>query len=145
MARKKRSALPTVTEADRTDFPEQVRSTPNGGWAWKCHYCGRYACDVSVAGRYLCRCHGGSTPRQRCPEQDYLHRLTTGEGLKLPGRPIKLGFYCRKPGHSVQRLIDEYHERHTQAALYMRQVTSQMIQDCQRDVRNFHQARRKRT
>lgn len=143
MARSKRSTLPAVTEEDRILSPEQVRKTPNGGWAWKCHYCGRYACDVSLAGRYLCRCHGGSTPRQRCLLQSYLHQLNTGKALRLPGRPIKLGRYARRPGIPVQQLIDEYYERQAMEHLYVRQVAVQMIQDCQRDLRNIYQARRR--
>ena len=129
MARKKRSNLPSVTDADRLYFPEQVRTTPNGGWAWKCHYCGRYACDRSVVGRYLCRCHGGSTPRQRCPYQEYLHRLNTGEELRMPGRPIKLGRYARRPGISIAKLIEEGRAREEKHRDYSHKIVVKAIRD----------------
>lgn len=111
MARTKRSRLPAVTEADRHLTPELVRRTPNGGWAWKCAYCGRYASDRSVRGVLICRCHGGTTPRQHDPVARYLHELNTGKKLNFPGRPMKHGIYSRLPKVKVSVILAEYHER----------------------------------
>ena len=135
MARTKRSDLPAVTDADRLLFHEQLRRTPNGGWAWKCHYCGRYACDRSLAGRYLCRCHGGSTPRQRCPYQDALHRQETGQGIKMPGRPIKLGRYARRPGIPIVQIIGEAYSRQEKHRIYMREVVLKSARDLEKERR----------
>lgn len=106
MPRTKRSRLARVTAQDRMESPECIRSTPNGGWAWKCHYCGRYACDQSVKGIYLCRCHGGSTPRQRSPEEDGRRRLGGLARLRTPGRPLKHGFYARVPSVKVADILE---------------------------------------
>lgn len=111
MGRTKRSDLPPVTLADRRDFPDQVRRTPNGGWAWTCAYCGRYACDQSVGGLYLCRCHGGSTPRQRSLTARYLHQQATGQVLHPPGRPLRHGLYTRRPTVKISDIVAEYRSR----------------------------------
>jgi hypothetical protein len=115
MARKKRSSLPSVTEMDLRLSPDQVRRTPHGGWAWKCAYCARYARDRSVAGKFLCRCRGGSTPRQRDPLLSYLHLQQTGQKLRTPGRPLVHGRYARAPSifiaAFIAALLAEYHER----------------------------------
>lgn len=114
MARKKRSSLPAVTDADLLLRPEMVRFTPNGGRAWKCAYCDRFACDQSLKGVFLCRCHGGSTPRQRDPYQQYLHKLSTGEKLRTPGRPLKHGRYSRLPRINLFEFVTEYRQRKAQ-------------------------------
>lgn len=95
MPRKKSPHLPPVTEQDLIERPEQLRRPPNGGFAWACHYCGRYASSVSSKGRFLCRFHGGTTPRQRDPVVKELARRN-GEKVPRPsGRPVKHGLYSR--------------------------------------------------
>lgn len=103
----KRSQLPQVTELDRRLRPDDIRTTPNGGFAWRCHYCRRYACDQSLQGRFLCRCHGGSTPRQRDLVQQYLHHLETGKCLRPPGRPLISGLSSRTRKVHVDELKAE--------------------------------------
>lgn len=108
MARTKRSRLPSVRSWDVKATPEQVRRTPNGGWAWKCAYCGRYASDRSVAGKFICRCHGGSTPRQRDPLLSYVHTQQTGRKLQTPGRPLIHGRYARLPSIPIAEILTDY-------------------------------------
>ena len=107
MPRTKRSRLPRVTPQDLEQCPHDIRSTPNGGWAWVCFYCNRYACDRSVKGRYLCRCHGGSTPRQRCGFERVRRREALQPPRLPPGRPVEHGLYARVPAVKVSDLFAE--------------------------------------
>ena len=135
MARRKRSNLPAVTDYDRLACPDLLRSTPNGGFAWKCHYCGRYACDLSVAGRYLCRCHGGSTPKQRDLLLSYIEQLNTGKEPKRPGRSLKHGRYCRLPGISIKAMLADYRRRLVKDSLEREQRVAQIIAEGERDLK----------
>jgi hypothetical protein len=137
MARHKRSNLPIVTAYDRLSSPDLLRSTPNGGFAWKCHYCGRYACDISVAERYLCRCHGGSTPKQRDLLLSYMELLKTGKEPKRPGRPLKHGRYCRLPGISVKALIADYRRNIAKEAIARKKHVALIVMEGERDLRRL--------
>ena len=135
MARKKRSLLPSVTEKDRRKSPENIRATPNGGWAWKCHYCGRDACDRSVKGIFLCRCHGGSTPRQRDPVQRQLHQEKTGQKLRTPGRPLMHGRYSRFPKVKVADILAEYYARKVESDARFHARCGRLIRNSQQLIR----------
>ena len=141
MARRKRSNLPIVTDYDRLTCPDLLRSTPNGGFAWKCHYCGRYACDLSVAGRYLCRCHGGSTPKQRDLLLSYMELLKTDKEPKRPGRPLKHGRYCRLPGISIKAMLADYQRSMIKEAVEREKRVVRIIADGERDLRRLRRAR----
>ena len=134
MPRRKRSHLPAITDFNRLTCPALLRATPNGGFAWKCHYCGRYACDVSVAGRYLCRCHGGSTPKQRDLLLSCIEHLKTGREPRRPGRPLKHGLYCRLPGIPIQPMLAEYQQRLAKDALEREQRVARIIAEGERDL-----------
>lgn len=107
MARKKRSQLPNITEHDIATFPERMRRTAHG-WAWKCAYCGQFACSETQSGRFVCRSHGGVTARQRSPEARQA-ALEKGKTLLYPpGRPLQSGLYSRKPGVRLDDLVAQY-------------------------------------
>lgn len=112
MARKKRSQLPQVPARLRARGGSSVRRTPNGGWAWTCHYCGQYASSETLAGRYVCRRHGGVTPRQRDPYLRELAFEATGRRPRPPGRPIVHGLRSRGP---TVRVIEYLRSRRAQA------------------------------
>lgn len=99
----KRSRLPPVAPGDIALTPERVRATPNGGHAWKCHYCGQYASSATAKGLFVCRRHGGSTPRQRGEVG-----AGSGELVRPPGRPITTGRGVRGPRLSVDELVQQY-------------------------------------
>ena len=137
MARRKRSNLPAVTDHDRFTCPDLLRWTPNGGSAWKCYYCGRYACDISVAGRYLCRCHEGSTPKQRDLWLSYIEQLRTGKEPRRPGRPLKHGRYCRLPGFSIKALIADYQYNLVKEAVEREKRVARTIAEGERVLARF--------
>lgn len=91
--------------------PEMIRFTPNGGRAWKCAYCDRYACDQSLQGVFLCQCHGGSTPRQRDTLLRQIHFEATGQWPRRPGRPMRHGWYSRYPKVKVTDIVAEYRKQ----------------------------------
>lgn len=100
----KRSSLPRVTPKVVRAMPDRVRPTPKGGHAWKCHYCGAYASSETQAGRYVCRRHGGHTPRQRKGEP--CGGASAGPArARPPGRPIESGLYSRSPRIPVNEIV----------------------------------------
>lgn len=103
----KRSNLPPITEQDLVERPDSVRRTPNGGNAWKCHYCDEFASSETNKGLYVCRRHGGTTPRQRDPARatEAAHR---GELVRPPGRPMTTGEHSRSPRLNVNELLSEF-------------------------------------
>lgn len=107
MARMKRSELPPVMLTDLHQQLERVRPTPNGGWAWRCHYCNHYASSESLSGRYLCRRHGGVTPKQRDWLQHHAWYAKTGKRLRQPGRPLLHGLRSRVKSVRVAALLAE--------------------------------------
>ena len=120
MSRRKRSELPGVTLADHQATPDRVRPTPNGGRAWTCHYCRHYASSETIRGRYVCRRHGGATPRQRNPLLRLAAFDRTGKWPNCPGRPIIHGSRSRSPTVRVADVVAEYHERRARAAAEFR-------------------------
>lgn len=101
----KRSRLPPVTAEDVEQAPEKVRATPNGGHAWRCHYCGAYASSVTARGLYVCRRHGGSTARQRGEA-----KTDSLDVARPPGRPITTGAGSRGPRLSIDEIVEQYRE-----------------------------------
>ena len=106
----KRSTLPPVTPQDTETNPERLRLTPNGGHAWKCHYCSAYASSETQEGRYVCRRHGGVTPKQREP-QIPVQNVESGAVARPPGRPLTSGAHSRSPRLTVNELVQEYEEQ----------------------------------
>lgn len=110
MARKKRSTLPPITEADLTLSPERIRPTANG-WAWKCEYCGQFASSETLAGKYVCRSHGGVTPRQRDPVAHHQAKQNRKPVPRPPGRPPKTGRWSRRDLLRVDEIFQDYKAR----------------------------------
>lgn len=133
MARKKRSLLPQVTTVDIELTPEKVRRTATG-WAWKCVYCGQFASSETLAGKYVCRSHGGVTSQQRSPEVRDAARQSGKRIPQPPGRPLKTGLYSRRPKLRVDELVEDYQERKMNAdntdedMLYLRAYLAEMIE-----------------
>jgi hypothetical protein len=109
MARKSRTLLPRVTEADTEQRPQDVRRTAHG-WAWTCAYCGQFASSQALSGKYVCRSHGGVTARQRSPEAQADARRKRHPVPRPPGRPIQSGYYSRRPNVRVDDLVAQYRE-----------------------------------
>lgn len=95
----KRSALPPLTDAVAREHPERIRTTPNGGRAWKCHYCSQFASSTTQRNLFVCRRHGGVTPTQR-----------TGQG-KPPGRPMTTGEDTRSRLLNVNEIVMGYKQK----------------------------------
>lgn len=108
MARKKSDQLPSVSPQDLRHHLDRLRPTPRGGWAWRCHYCNRYASSISLKGRFLCRSHGGVTQRQLDPLAKYLARQQGKKVPRPPGRPLKHGLYSRQPRVPVAQVLTEW-------------------------------------
>lgn len=110
MSRQKRTTLPPVTEADITAHPELLRRTPKS-WAWKCQHCGEFASSETLAGKYVCRRHGGTTPRQR----DLVVRsqaVTEGKPVpRPPGRPLLSGLYSKREHVRIDQVVLDYQAR----------------------------------
>lgn len=110
MARKKRSHLPAVTAYDLATSPDRVRRTSHG-WAWKCAYCGQYASSETLTGKYVCRSHGGVTPRQRDPIAQQIAREHLRPIPRPPGRPLLTGRWSRRSVVEVDRIVEDYKAR----------------------------------
>lgn len=109
MARKQRSILPLVTNADLQTRSHDVRRTAHG-WAWKCAYCGQFASSETQAGKYVCRAHGGVTARQRSPEAQLTAKENGQPIPRPPGRPLRSGFYSRRACVRVDELVEQYRQ-----------------------------------
>lgn len=107
MARKKRSELPTVKEADQIHAADRIRRTPTG-WAWKCHYCGQFASSETVDGKFVCRSHGGCTPRQRDPVAQQVAHENFRPVPRPPGRPPRTGRWSRRQLLKVDEIFAMY-------------------------------------
>ena len=94
-----------------------------------------------MAGRYLCRCHGGSTPKQRDLLLSCIEQLKTGKEPKRPGRPLKHGRYCRLPGISVKAMLADYRHRLVKDSLEREQRVAQIIAEGERDLGRLKRAR----
>ena len=94
----KRSPLPPITPEDIELHPDRLRETPNSGYAWKCHYCNEFASSETQRGFYVCRRHGGVTPKQR---------RNLG---RPPGRPMTSGKHSRSRMLSVDEIVEEYRQ-----------------------------------
>ncbi|ACO45494.1 hypothetical protein Deide_06472 [Deinococcus deserti VCD115] len=131
MARHKRSTLPAVTLSDVEQRPSMVRRTANG-WAWKCAYCGQFASSETLVGKYVCRSHGGVTPRQRSPEARDAARNAGQPVPQPPGRPLQTGLYSRRPKVRVDEIVADYQARQVNAdhtdedMLYLRAYLQQL-------------------
>jgi hypothetical protein len=95
----KRSNLPPIISEDLQAQAEHLRPTPNGGYAWKCHYCGEFASSETQKGLYVCRRHGGATSRQR------------KKGSRPPGRPITSGKHSRSKMLRVDEIVEEFRQK----------------------------------
>lgn len=112
MARKKRSSLPPVTEADLRHFPDRIRPTPRGaGWAWKCAHCQQFASSETLSGQYVCRSHGGTTPRQRDPLARQVAKENGRPVPTPPGRPPKTGRWSKRDLLRVDEIFEDYKAR----------------------------------
>ena len=99
----KRSNLPRPTDSNIRHTPERVRGTPNGGHAWKCHYCGEYASSETQQGLFVCRRHGGVTPRQRAGK------------ARPPGRPMTTGKDSRSRMRTFEEILADYEQMRVDA------------------------------
>jgi hypothetical protein len=129
MARKKRSLLPPVTQKDHDLYPERIRSTPNGGWAWRCHYCHHYASSKTLSDKYVCRRHGGVTPKQRDLLLALKWQYRTGKRPRPPGRPLIHGWRSRRPKVKLSDMVALYEERQAEA----REHTLRLLRRWQRE------------
>lgn len=108
MPRHRRSLLPPITEDDKHTRPEQLRDTPNGGYAWRFHYCKWYASSETLAGTCVCYAHGGV----RAVHRDRVKRaqaLDNGDQPpRPPGRPMKHDFYAKGERVAADELVELY-------------------------------------
>lgn len=114
MPKAKRTTLPPVTPTDILEHPERVRRTSNG-WAWRCHYCGKFASSETLQGKYVCRDHGGSTPAQRDPAARVRAKQQGQPAARPPGRPMNTGVYSKSPAVRVDALVADYQARQLNA------------------------------
>ncbi|AIZ44568.1 hypothetical protein QR90_04890 [Deinococcus radiopugnans] len=94
-----------------------------------------------MRGVLICRCHGGSTPRQHDPVARYLHELNTGKKLNFPGRPLKHGFYSRLPKVKVSVILANYHGRQVKQVEAERLWIWGQIAGMQAQIQAVHAAR----
>ena len=114
MARQQRSTLPKITVSDIDQHQDMLRRTATG-WAWKCAYCGQFASSETLTGKYVCRSHGGVTPRQRSPESRDTARQAGERVPQPPGRPLKSGLYSRRAKVRVDEIVADYQARQIDA------------------------------
>lgn len=87
-----------------------LRKTPYG-WAWRCVYCGQFACSETLKGKYVCRSHGGVTARQRDLVAQDAAEQSGHQVPRPPGRPLKSGLHTRKTTVRVDQLVAEFKAR----------------------------------
>lgn len=88
----------------------RLRRTPTG-WAWKCHYCGQFASSETLGRKFVCRSHGGNTPRQRDPVAQQVARENCRPVPKPPGRPPRTGRWSRQQLLQVDEIFADYKAR----------------------------------
>ena len=94
-----------------TSRPNWCAAPPMEAGPGNARIAGATPVTAACAACLICRCHGGSTPRQHDPVARYLHELNTGKKLNFPGRPLKHGFYSRLPKVKVSVILANYHGR----------------------------------
>ena len=141
----KRSELPPITPEDIQQAPERVRTTPNGGHAWKCHYCGLFASSATQKGLYVCRRHGGVPSRKRDPLKRATMPLKANKSSRPSGRPIIHGKYSKSELASIDEIVADYAQRHdnildTQEDLRMLKAYQELLIQTRPNINTVHDA-----
>lgn len=111
MARKRAALFEPPTQQQAEQDPTAVLKGPKGNYMWRCTYCKRPASSLSVAGKYVCKSHGGATAKQRDPVEKVKAVMEDRPAPRPPGRPITTGLYTKRPGVRVDELVREYQDR----------------------------------